>query len=114
MKILTGFTNQPKQDMSFVLADGSTVSLFIEYRPQQLGWFADFSWQDWTVNGLRLTASPNILVKWDRILPFGVAIITKNQVEPLNPDDFADGTATVWLLNAADVETVNETAFIGF
>lgn len=115
MKILSGFTSQPKQQMTFVLDDGSTVALFMEYRTQQLGWFADIAWQDtWEVTGLRLTASPNLLQKWQNLVPFGLSILTKNDVEPLNVDDFSDGTATVYLLNADDVQAVNEAAFAGY
>lgn len=111
MKILTGFTSQPKQLLSFVLDDGSTVTMSMAYAQQQLGWFADFQWSNWSVTGLRLTASPNLLRMEQRILPFGFAIVTSNNVEPLNLQDFADGTAQVWLLNADDVAAVNVAAF---
>lgn len=115
MKILTGFTSQPKQQMTFVLDDGSTVTLNMRYAQQQLGWFADFTWSGstWAVNGMRLTVSPNLLQKWENLVPFGLAILTANDVELLNLTDFADGTATVYLLNAADVVAVNEAAFAG-
>lgn len=113
MNILTGFTSQPKQQMTFVLENGSAVALYIEYREQQLGWFADLTWGAWRVTGLRLTTSPNLLKKWQNIIPFGLAIITKNNAEPLNVTDFADGTAVPWLLNEVDVGVVNETAFAG-
>jgi hypothetical protein len=114
MKILTGFTSQPTQDMTFVLDDGSQVALSIVYRTQQLGWFATITRQDWQVNGLRLTASPNLLQKWENLVPFGLAILTRGNVEPLNVSDFSDGTATVYLLNAEDVAAVNAAAFAGY
>jgi hypothetical protein len=114
MKILTGFTSQPKQTMTFVLDDGSAVSMTMVYRTQQLGWFVDIAWQSWIVTGLRLTASPNLLQKWENLIPFGLAILTQGNVEPLNLTDFADGIATVYLLNAADVVAVNEAAFAGY
>lgn len=113
MKILTGFTSQPKQQMTFVLDDGSAVSLFIQYKPQQIGWFANVAWQDFLLEGIRLTSSPNLLQKWENLIPFGLAILGKNDVEPLNVTDFSDGTCAVYLLNAADVVAVNEAAFAG-
>lgn len=113
MKILTGFTSQPKQQMTFVLDDGSAVTLFMQYRTQQFGWFSDITWQDFRLDGLRLTSSPNLLQKWENLIPFGLAILAKNNVEPLNVTDFSDTTCTVYLLNADDVIAVNEAAFAG-
>jgi len=114
MNILTGLTSHPKQQLAFTLDDGSLVTAALEYRSQQTGWFADLTWGAWRVTGLRLTTSPNILKKWQNLIPFGLAIITQNNVEPLNLPDFAEGTAVLWLLDAADVVTVNETAFAGY
>lgn len=111
MNTLQGFTSQPKQSMSFVLPDGSTVFMLIQYRQQQVGWFADLAWQSWTLNGLRLTSSPNLLQQYQNVIPFGLAIISANNVEPLNVTDFSDGTSVVWLLNADDVALVNQLAF---
>lgn len=111
MKIVTGITSQPKQNMVLVLADGSSVYWYIEYVVQQQGWFANFQRGDWAVNGLRLTTSPNLLRKWIEIVPFGLGILTAGDVEPLNSTDFVDGTATVYLLEADDLATVESTLF---
>jgi len=113
MTTISGLSSQPKQTFSFVLDDGSQVSCYIEYRPQQRGWFANFAWQDWAVYGLRLTAAPNILKQWQNLIPFGLALLTTGNVEPLNPTDFADLTARLIVLNAADVASVNEVTYSG-
>jgi hypothetical protein len=112
MTTITGITSQPKQQFAFALEDGSQVAVYIEYRPQQFGWFANFAWGDtWVVNGLRLVSSPNILHKWYKLIPFGLSITTEGNAEPLNQTDFATGRSTVILLNAADVVEVNGLAF---
>lgn len=113
MTIVTGITSQPKQQLSLVLEDGTTVTALLEYRPQQIGWFADFTWGNWVTRGIRLTSSPNLLRQYCQVIPFGLAIIAANNVDPLNVSDFADGTATVFLLNAADVLAVEAAAFKG-
>lgn len=113
MTTITGITSQPKQEMSVVLEDGSTVSMLIEYRPQQIGWFADIVRGEWVVRGLRLTASPNVLRQYRQVIPFGLAILTKGNRDLLNVTDFLDGTASVYLLNEDDVEEVEETTFTG-
>jgi hypothetical protein len=113
MTIVTGITSQPKQQLSLVLDDGSTVTALLEYRPQQIGWFADFTWGSWIARGVRLTSSPNMLRQYRQVIPFGLAIIMANNVDPLNVADFADGSATVFLLNPEDVQLVEDSAFVG-
>lgn len=113
MTTLTGLSDQPKQQSSFVLPDGSSVSFYIEYRQQQAGWFADLVWQGVTINGLRLTASPNFLRQWQHLLTFGMALFTNGNIEPTNLDDFVDGTATIVILSADDVAAINATSYPG-
>ena len=113
MNIINGITSQPKQQMTIPLEDGSSAYLYVEYREQQSGWFANVSWGTWLVNGMRLTASPNVLQKWQHVIPFGLALLTQGDVEPLNLMDFADGTVTVYLLNADDVAAVQLNSFAG-
>ncbi len=113
MTTITGLTDQPKQQSTVVLPDGSQVSLFLEYRQQQAGWFLDVAWQLFEVNGLRLTASPNYLRKWQNLLPFGLSVLTKDDVEPTTITDFVDGTVTLLLLTTEDIAAVNVVAYPG-
>lgn len=113
MNILTGLSAQPKQQSAFVLSDGSQVSLYLEYRPQQMGWFFDLTWQSITLNGQRLAVFPNILRQWQRLLPFGVAVVSTGDVEPLNVTDLSDGTVTLLVLTAEDVARINTEVFTG-
>lgn len=113
MTTLTGLSDQPKQQSNFVLPDGSSVSFYMEYRQQQKGWFADIVWQGVTINGLRLTTSPNFLRQWQHLLPFGLALFTAGNVEPILLADFVNGVATIVVLTADDVATINATSFPG-
>ena len=113
MKLIQGLTSQPKQQFTIPLTDGSRISVSMEYRQQQQGWFMDMVWQDFILNGLRVTASPNFLRQWSHILPFGVGIITVGNVEPLNLTDFSSNVASVYLLEGDEVQQVEETAFPG-
>ncbi len=113
MTTLAGLSSQPKQQSSFVLPDGSTVSLYLEYRPQQTGWFFDLAWQAISITGQRLCTFPNILRQWENLLTFGLAVVTKGNAEPLNVTDLADGTTTILVLDATDIAAINASAFIG-
>jgi hypothetical protein len=111
MKLLTGFTSQPKQSATFYLSDGAPVYFYMQYNEQQTGWFANLIWGDREINGLRLTTSPNLLLKWRHLIPFGLAILTDDNSEPLSLDVFSTGTAKMYLLNADDVEAVSTSVF---
>ena len=113
MKQIQGISSQPKQQFTIPLTDGTRVSAYMEYRPQQLGWFLNLTWQTWTLNGLRVTASPNILRQWQNVIPFGLSVLTSGNVEPLNITDFENTTAVMLLLEGSDIALVNSTAFPG-
>lgn len=103
MNLITSISDQPRQTMFLNLGDGTRATLSLTYSPMQLGWFADVSWDDTTINGLRVTSSPNILRQWRKVFPFGLAVFTKNLVEPLNQSDFALEVANMYLLTPDEV-----------
>lgn len=111
MKLITGITSDYKQRASVLLEDGTTVYINLVYVVQQTGWFADILWDTKQINSLRLTTSPNLLLKWKNLLPFGLMVLTNNNQEPLNVTDFATGTAKLYLLNADDVTEVSGLAY---
>lgn len=113
MNRIEGITDKPKQQTTITLADGSAVTLFLEYRPNQIGWFYDIAWGEWALNGQRLVASPSILRAFRHVLPFGLAVLTTNNVEPINQADFADGTAVLYLLEGDDLAVVDSTVYSG-
>jgi hypothetical protein len=113
MKTITGLTDQPKQQTGLVLSDGSRAVLTLEYRANQLGWFYDITWDSFTLNGQRLVTSPNILRQFRNKLPFGIAVVTTDNVEPLRQTDFAAGVATLYLLDSTDVSDIETTVFGG-
>lgn len=113
MKQIQGLSSQYKQQFTIPLTDGSRVSAYMEYRAQQTGWFLNLVWEDWTLNGLRITASPNILRPWQNVIPFGLAVLTSSNVEPLNNTDFSTGVAVMMLLEGEDIAIINATAFPG-
>lgn len=111
MNLLGGFTDQPKQTTSIVLADGSKATLALEYRPNQLAWFYDLAWSDLEIKGLRLVASPNVVRQFRLQIPFGLAVITAGNVDPVDQESLVNGSASIFLLDAADVLDVEAAVF---
>lgn len=113
MTTLNGLTDQPKQRSDFVLADGSSVAISMEYCPQQMGWFMDVAWQTFVVKGLRMVTTPGLLHQWRNILTFDLAITTADNLDPLNLTDFASGRSVVYILEAADIAEVEASLYPG-
>lgn len=118
MTIITGITDQANQQFTVRPTDGTRVRLTLNYRVQQAGWFLDLLWtkaNDTTfeVLGLRVTTSPNILRKWKDILSFGLSVVTDANMEPTEVKAFSGGTTKLMLLDAAEVEEIEELVFSG-
>lgn len=113
MKIITSITDDTKQQTTLLLDDGSQATWLIEYRPNQQAWFYDLTWGNVTIKGQRLVPSPNIIRQFRTRLPFGIAILTADNVELMSQQDFTNGTAIVYLLNQEDILLI-EPGFLGY
>jgi hypothetical protein len=117
MKIITGLTSAAKQSISIPLPDGTSTSIYIEYRPQQMGWFYDIAYSagvfDFQAKGNRLCPSPNILRQYRSIIPFGISCLTLGNIEPTMQTAFSDGIVTLLLLDSADIATIESTVYPG-
>lgn len=114
MKIITNLTADAKQQTTLLLEDGSQATWLLEYRPNQLAWFYDLTWGAVVIKGQRIVPSPNLIRQFRTRLPFGIAILTAGDVELMDQQDFTNGNAMVYLLDAADVEEVETEIFIGY
>lgn len=117
MKLITGLTDQPNQQSTIILPDGTGVTLMLNYVPQQAGWFYTVTWQGqaqpFEVDGVRLVSSPNILRIWRKLLTFGIAVVTVANVEPSGASTFIDGTTALYLLDADEVAEIEAAVFPG-
>lgn len=115
--ILTGLTSDPAQQWPISLPDGTTLTMRFRYRPQQLGWFYDLSWDGttppWQLQGCRLVTHPNILRQYRNQLDFGLTISTPDGRDPMSQQAFVNGNCTILLLDASDVIGIEAAFFPG-
>lgn len=118
MNALSGLSTEGAQKLAAVLDDGSRVTVWIYFRPQQDGWFIDVVWPGAIGNpvpfscyGRRLVAHPNILRQYADVLPFGLGCFTDEGLDPSTQGAFVDGGAHLVLLDAEDVANVELTYF---
>jgi hypothetical protein len=114
MKTVTGLNDTPNQTTNLLLADGSSAVLSLTFKSQQLGWFFDLTWgANFTASGQRLVASPNILRQYINQIPFGISVVTSNNLDPASIESFVDGSTTFLLLEGADLSDVETALFNG-
>lgn len=113
MNLVEGISDLPKQQTTILLADGSGVSLYLEYRPNQLGWFYDLARGAFSLKGQRLPTSPRVLRKYRNLLPFDLCVLATGNVEPINQTDFADGTVKLYLVEGDDLTAIETAAYPG-
>lgn len=108
MKTINEFTADPKQNHVFTLEDGTVINITFEYRANQTGWFMSFIYEGRSFNNRRIVASPNMMRQFKDIIPFGLGCSTMDGGEPMFQTDFSSNRATFYLLNADDVQTVED------
>jgi len=110
MQILDDITAEARQRHSIITSDGSVAVLELTYMPTQLGWFADVLHEKsgWSAHGLRITANGNILSQWQDIIPFGIICWTEDGYEPMLPEDFLAGRATLAVITANEAAELSE------
>lgn len=102
-------TSNALQSQTLVLPDGSTILLTLYYRPLQYGWFInELTHLDFTVKGVRVCNSPNLLHQFRNQIPFGLCCVTTGQREPTQQQDFSSGAANLYLLTADEVQAYTE------
>lgn len=106
MQQLNNLSDDANQLVTYVLDDGSTVQMTFVFRPAIGRWTVDVSHSEVTLYGVNVCLSPNMLRQWKNIIPFGIAILSNNGLDPFQITDFIDGTVTVNMLSADEVQQV--------
>ena len=104
MKIINVLSDDPNQSMNISLDDGSKIVLDLTYKSNQRGWFMTITWRGVVYcRNRRIVTSPNNLRALRNIIPFGISVVTSDNHEPVNLDDFTTGRAKFYILNSDDV-----------
>ena len=105
MQQVTAITDDIIQTSGIILDDGSVVQMTLQYVPAQQGWWYSLSYESWQADLMRIVVSPDMLRKYRRVIPFGLAVSTIDGYEVVNQSDFVSGRASMFSLNAADVKS---------
>lgn len=111
MYLIQQITADPTQTQTLILPTGGQIALTISFYPQQYAWYVVLlAYQNFVVQGLQITANPNLLQQWRNSIPFGLGCFVTGNREPTQQQDFQSGAAQLYILSAAEV--VQYTAFL--
>lgn len=114
MFLIQQITSDALQKQTLVLADGSTLTLTLYFRPLQQGWFiTELVWNTFILHELRVTNSPNMLNQFRNQLNFGLGCFSTANREPSQQFDFSSGASKLYILSEAEVEEYAEFLRLG-
>lgn len=109
--LINNLTDFADQVTTLQLPDGTTTTLELIYQGATERWVLNLVYGDFIANGVGICCYPNVLRQWKNILPFGIACVTADQTDPFAPTDFSSGRATLYLLTAEEVISLEDTVF---
>lgn len=113
MQVLDNISNEARQKHTILLGeDSSRIVLELTYKPDVLGWFLDVAYDNlgFSVKGLRVVTSSNLLNQWRNILPFGILCQCKDAQDPLLLEDFLVKRARLSILSKEEVKSLLDLA----
>lgn len=109
MFLVKEISDEAKQKHTLILPDGSSLTMIVEYKPMQLGWFiTQLQYKTFEINNIRIVTSPNMLHQFKNRIPFGIGIFVTDNQEPVLQGDFLSGRAQMFILSAAEVAFFTE------
>lgn len=106
MFLIENITDAPLQAQNLTLPDSSIVSLTIYFVPMQQGWFIrNLTYNNFILNGLRITNNGNMLLQYQNLIPFGLACFSTGNREPSLQQDFSSGASRLYILDQVDVQS---------
>lgn len=109
MNQIDNLSNEASQETRVTLDDGTVVDILLTYRPAIQRWSLNVTRGTFVVDGINLCVFPNIVREWRHIIPFGIACLTTDGADPVSLDDFSNGRATLFVLDAAEVASAEAT-----
>ena len=106
MNQIDTISNEANQLIRFILDDGSTVVMNLVYRPASQRWTMDVGHDTFQANGINLGVHPNFMRPWRNVIPFGIACLATDGVDPIYIDDFSNGRCSLFILDASDVAAI--------
>lgn len=104
--IQINLSEAPKQQFNAPITGGyDTAEIYLEFKPLQNAWFMDLTWGDFVLKNERVSNSPNLLRQFRDLIPFGIFVAGRDDIDPLLITSWT-GDNEFWILDSTDLEYV--------
>lgn len=111
MKLIDTLGSEANQTTKMALDDGSIVSFNFRYLPRVQRWMFDITHTSITLLGNNLCLHPNILRAFRNTIPFGLAVVATDSVDPVDINAFSSGRVSVYVLSSDEVQQIEQQIF---
>lgn len=112
MNLIDNISSSPKQSIRIQTEDNIIFQFLLQFSEINQCWFWSLAYNNWAINGCRLSLSPNILDRYKYALPFGIACITEeSQVDPFRIDDFITGRIKLITMTKEEADSVRNIVY---
>lgn len=108
MKYINKLNSDPFQRAFLTGNPGQRIQADFRYMPTQELWMMSLQYNDFVLNGINIVTSPNMLRGYHNIIPFGIACITTDNLDPYRLTDFDTEYAKLYLLSREEVLRLEE------
>ncbi len=112
MLYINKITRDPSQQMILTGLPGQRIVMTLKFMPRIEQWVMGITWNGVSIQGIAVVASLNLLRQFRHVIPFGISCIRGDGLDPYTINDFADRFANLYLLNATDIEEIEEDWFV--
>ena len=114
MYLINQITSNPLQQMGLILYNGNILTLTLYFIPLQQGWFiTNLTYNNFVLNGLRITVSPNMLNQFRNQIPFGLGCFTTLLREPSLLQDFSSANFNLYILDQSETDEYAQLLSLG-
>lgn len=112
MQLINEISSDPFQRLTLIGVNGEEIFLEMKYLTTQQMWTYNIQYQNFRITGKTICSEPNILRKYRRLIPFGILVLTDNNLDPYLINQFSTGSAILGLLTEQEVQII-ETNYYG-
>jgi len=111
LRQLTTLTESSRQRYDVTTEDGVAFVLSLAYNPRTSAWVCSFTYGSTIIDGITLVASPNLLRQWRNVIPFGLACVVNDNLDPLYINDFTTQRVILYVLSASETTLIESEVF---
>lgn len=112
MRQINKLNSDARQEAFLTGNAGQRIKMTLRFMPTLRLWIFGCTLGDFTIDGIPVLCSENMLRGYKNLIDFGIACWTRDGLDPRDITDFETGYAVMYLLNRDDIDAVEERLYV--